>query len=568
MIRNKFVYILFVPLVVLGVVTYLFIDSWVESGMEAAGEAVIGAKVEIDGLALTLSPIAFEFQRMQVANPKDPWKNIIETGKVRAALDFGQLIRGKFIIETVEVNELILGTQRATDGSLPQEPVESTTEEPSIIQKAAATVAGKVQQAPVFDFEKLKREFNVDSLLNVHNLRSVQHIDTLKVRVQQASQEWQAAVEDVEKSKQNITEIETAIKAVNVNELKTLDKILEAATNVNTAYKNINDVNESFTTRRASITNQINSVISSIEVIDDLAKQDYEQMKSLARLPDLSMQGLANLIVGKQVLDEVQYYLGWIDYARNTVPQYMPKSDFEKPARFEGQDIHFPTERSYPKLWVKKILISGGEDKSQKPEYFYATGEVLDISSDQSVSGKPLSIALNATKGEKTSLAFEALFDRRTEEPLDTYKANVAGLAIGSLEFGRSDFLPARATESVASANLNVNVPGRGFDSGVKLNFSNIALVFERQPKNDVERIVRDVLQSVQGFGVGLRLWSNEGNVDMAFTTDLDDLIAARAKRVVGDEIARLQNELRAKVNQKIAGKRQEFDRLYNQKKE
>ncbi|HEX9829043.1 MAG TPA: hypothetical protein VGB10_02420, partial [Bacteroidota bacterium] len=38
--------------------------------------------------------------------------------------------------------------------------------------------------------------------------------------------------------------------------------------------------------------------------------------------------------------------------------------------------------------------------------------------------------------------------------------------------------------------------------------------------------------------------------------------------RVVGDEIARLQNELRAKVNQKIAGKRQEFDRLYNQKKE
>lgn len=250
------------------------------------------------------------------------------------------------------------------------------------------------------------------------------------------------------------------------------------------------------------------------------------------------------------------------------VPQYIPKTDFEKPKRFEGQTILFPTERSYPKLWIKKILVSGGEDKKQNPNYFYAKGEVHDISSDQRVTGQPLTVVLNAMKGGRTSLAFNALFDRRKDEPLENYKVNVAGIVIGDLEFGRSDFLPAKITQSIANVDLGVNVLGGAFDSNLKMNFGNIALVFDRAPKNDVKRIARDVPQGVKGFNVGLRLWNAKGPFEVAFTTDLDNLIVARTKKVIGDEIARLQNEFRAKVNQRITEKSQEFEQLFNPKNE
>ena len=59
------------------------------------------------------------------------------------------------------------------------------------------------------------------------------------------------------------------------------------------------------------------------------------------------------------------------------------KPPIETPKRFKGQNIHFPVERSYPKFWIKKILISGGTDKAQDPQYFYAKGEVLNITNDQ-----------------------------------------------------------------------------------------------------------------------------------------------------------------------------------------
>jgi uncharacterized protein (DUF342 family) len=92
--------------------------------------------------------------------------------------------------------------------------------------------------------------------------------------------------------------------------------------------------------------------------------------------------------------------------------------------------------------------------------------------------------------------------------------------------------------------------------------------VFDRSPHNDVERIARDVLSSILAFNVQLRIWNTAGGLDLAVTTDLDDQLAARTKKVMGDEVARLQNEIRAKVYQRIAEKRTEFEKFFNQKKE
>jgi uncharacterized protein (TIGR03545 family) len=205
--RKKFVFFILVPLLLFCVAIYLFADRWIESALEAVGEGIVGAKVEIDHLHISVSPIAIEFARLQVASPKDPWQNIFETGKVRFALNFGQLLRNKYIIETMEVNNLVFGTKRLTDGSLPQPKPE---ESPSIIAQATAAVTREVQKAPVFDLDKLRKGLNIDSLVNVQNLRTVQHLDSLKTQVQEASQQWDATLADIDKSKRQITEIQTS----------------------------------------------------------------------------------------------------------------------------------------------------------------------------------------------------------------------------------------------------------------------------------------------------------------------------------------------------------------------
>ena len=564
--RKKFVYFIFIPLVVLCLVVYLFIDRWVESGLESTGEAVVGAKVEIDNLRVSLSPIAIEFSRLQVANAHDRWKNVFETGNVRFALNFGQLLRGKYIIETMEVNGLVLGTKRSTDGSLPKPPPKPS--EPSLLSGATASLTNEAQKAPVFDISKIRKELKIDSLLNVQNLRSVQYIDTLKRRVQEASQQWQSTLNDIEKSKQRISEIRSNIVAINVNELKTVESITAALGNANNAYKGLMDLNETFKNRRTAVTDQINRLYASAGAIDDLAKADYETVKRLARLPDLSTQGIAKLLLGREILQKVNTYISYADLARTNIPKYTSKPANEKPPRFKGQDISFPVEQSYPKWWIKKIAISGGEDKNQNPEYFYAKGEVKNVSANQRLTGLPLTIALAGSKAGGGSFTIDASFDRRPDIPIDKYKVTASDIPETDIAFGQADFVPSRITKTRINASADASVPGDQFDANLKLVFHDLSLVFDRAPQNDVERITREVLASITGFNVGLRMWNTGGPLNVALSTDLDDQLAARTKKVIGDELARLQNDIRAKVNQVIADKRAEFDKIFNQKKE
>lgn len=564
--RKKFLWFVLVPFITLLLAVALFIDRWVERGLEAAGEEIVGARVEIDNLSLSLSPIGIRFARIQVANPKDPWKNIIETGGVAFALDFGQLLRNKYIIETMEVNRLLVGTKRTTDGSLPPRPREESSS-PGVLRQAADAVVGRVEQAPLFDLEALRRSLNIDSLINLSSLQSLQHVDTLKARVQDASREWETTLAEIERSKQRLTEMETAAKAINISELKSIDAITGAINNLTTISTNINELNNTFTARRSSITNQVNAISASVSIIDDLAKADYERVRSLARLPDLSTQGLATLLLGKTLLQEINYYLGWMEYARATVRSYTPAPQYEKPKRFEGQDIHFPVERSYPKLWIKNITISGGTDPKQDTAAVFITGEVKDITDNQRLTGLPLSVALSGRKGRSFDGRFNAVFDRRNEVPVDDYTVSVSGIPISSFSLGRSTFLPATITRSAARFDVGVHIPGNQFDSNLKMVFGGTVVQFERAPKNDVERIARQVLEGIHGFTATVRLWNTGGPFNLAFSTDLDDQLASRARRVVGEELIRIQQEIRNTVDRRIAAYRADLDRHFQQKK-
>jgi hypothetical protein len=93
-------------------------------------------------------------------------------------------------------------------------------------------------------------------------------------------------------------------------------------------------------------------------------------------------------------------------------------------------------------------------------------------------------------------------------------------------------------------------------------------LSFDREPRGMVERIVHDVLASIQGFHIDLRMWRNEDTFDVAFATDLDEQLTSRTKQVIGSEVAKIQADLQKKVQEKIAEKRQEAEKLFSEKRD
>jgi hypothetical protein len=193
---------------------------------------------------------------------------------------------------------------------------------------------------------------------------------------------------------------------------------------------------------------------------------------------------------------------------------------------------------------------------------------VLDISSNQRITGAPLTVDLSGSRGRKLALTLGASFDRRAEIPLDEYKASVAGLTLADFQLGQADFLPSRITGAGLNAEVEIRVPGNEFDSKAMLHFANLQVVFDTAARNVGERLAREVLGSIKGFDADVRVWNLGKGLDVALSTNLDALLASRLKEVAGAEITKLQNEIRAKVEAKIAGKRSEVEKVFAEKRQ
>jgi len=567
--RKNFVFFVLIPFIILLVVLYFFLDSWIEAGMEYGGEQITGARVEIDGLSLSLSPLGLQFSRMQVANPDDPWFNLFETRSVRFSMDLGQLLRGKVIVENMEVNDLIVGTKRTTDGSLPGKGAKdkAASASGSFTALAENVLAKSFEKTPIFDPAILRKGINIDSLIKAVDLRSISHIETLKTRATLATSQWQATLSDVEQTKARLAAMDSSVRSINPSNLKDIASITAAIKTVDDTRQGLNDIATTYTTRRDAISGDIRQISSAVAAIDDIAAEDFRKILSLARLPDFNAMGLAEALVGPQLLREVKTYLSYVDLAREKIRSSSSKPEMETPPRMEGQDIHFPVERAYPKYWIKQISISGGTDQAQHAEFFYARGLVKNIASDQRVTGQPLTVDLKGSRGATVSANISALFDRRREEPLDQYRADIAGVPLASFNIGSPEFLPATISDAKLETALTVNIPGRDFDARTELAFRNMSIAYAASPSNVGERLAREVLDGVTGFDVSLRLWNSAEGFKSAFSTDLDDQFAARVKAVLGAELTKIQNDIRAKVTALINEKRREFEALYAAKR-
>jgi uncharacterized protein (TIGR03545 family) len=568
--RKKFVYFVLIPFAVILLVLYLFLDRWVEAGLEAAGESAVGAKVEIDHLRLTLSPLGMEWARLQVANPNDPWRNTFETGKVKFAMDFGQLLRGKFIVQTMEINELILGTRRSTDGSLPKPahpaPVEETSGT-SFSSMAQGALENAVEKTPLTNVGLLKGGVNADSLLKILDIHTLKHLDSLKTQTLAFSQQWNSLNTDFEQSKKRLTEIETGIRGINTSQLNNVQAVMSAISTVDNGLKQVNEISSLFNTRKASIEADVRSLTASAGAIDDIAAADFAHLKSLAKLPNLNTTGIARLLVGDEMVKRAETYLHWVDIARTNIKNYRSKPQYETPPRMRGQNIHFPVEQAFPKFWIQKALVSGGTDSAGTGEEIHARGEIRNVSDDQTVTGVPLTVSLEGVEGGGRSFTLRAKFDRTKSTPFDEYAATLSGVPLSEFSLGSANFLNAKLKDARMASSINIIVPGNSFDATTKLTLSHYTLAFSGESSGVLERIIREVLQGINEFVVSLRLWNSGGKFDIAFVTDLDDKIAQRATSVMGAELAKIQNDLKAKFDSKIAEKRDEVTRLVEEKK-
>ncbi len=129
--RNQAGRILLVFLVLVSLVVLLWGNTFLTWAFEHTLQAIVGAKVEIEGFRLNPFKFAVKMDRFQVANPADPWRNLLSAQNMVFELAPGPLFEGKTVIEEISVADLIFNDKRQTSGALKKKTARSTTEKES-----------------------------------------------------------------------------------------------------------------------------------------------------------------------------------------------------------------------------------------------------------------------------------------------------------------------------------------------------------------------------------------------------------------------------------------------------
>lgn len=569
--RKNFVLFVLIPLILFLLVAWFYMDRWVEAGLETAGEALMGSRVEIDDLDVSLMPLAIRFDRLQVASTEDSLANLFETGTVKYVMNVAQLLRGKTIIDSIAVSDLILATRRSRSGFLPGGRRSSSSLIPGT-ENFKAVIDGLLQQVkastPLFDPALWRGRVNIDSLIAAQNLATPVLVDSLQRLTAASAAEWDSTLKALDEAGRRLEEIKARLLGIRPAELRTVDEITRAIATVDAARKTVNELTAAYTERSTAINGKIETLTAATAAIDDALRADVSRVFALARLPDINTMGLAELLVGAELLNKARSAAGYLDQARTLAARYKPKPLYEYPERFKGEDIHFPVTRGYPSLWIRQIRISGGSDSEQHRNYIHLAGTISNISSDQRMAGAPLTIALEGTRGGTLTLGLTGQIDRRGELPVDHYSFRIRGLRPGRFSLGKADFLPAVATSPLLAGQFQVTIPGSAFDASGSLELRSLELAYANEPRNLGERLARDVLSGITGFDAGFRIWRGGEGVRASFSTNLDDQFADGVRRVVGAELTRLQNQLRERVEKEVAARRLEFERYFAAQKE
>ncbi|MDZ7393528.1 MAG: TIGR03545 family protein [candidate division KSB1 bacterium] len=551
----------FIPFLVLvvgvAVVSLFFLDRWVESGLEKAGEAIVGARVEIDGLKVRPTALSFEWKRLQVTDPDQTMRNLIETGRAAFKMNPAALLRKRYVIEEMALEDVRYGTPRAYDGALPGR-VRKKTSEPGLIDQLRAELKREIDALPLpeFDLDAITRRLNVDSLIALTGIKIVDRLDSVKTDVVSTYEKHQAFLatfrpdEDLKRVRDELLSIQPA-------QIRSVEELTASIEKVKNAQRTFQSLERTVVEKHREIHADVDRISGYVPQVDDWVQEDYERLLKLAKLPDLKKPELSKILLGTTVGKQVDQVLGYARLVQGLIPEKKAPKE-PKRVRMKGRTIHYPSKYVYPQLLIKKVYLSGRTGAEAQGDLVRLFGEARGITNQPWVYGHPTVIDLGVLQQDKLSGTFRAMLDHTTEAAKDSFVLGLTNKSLGGLPLVASPYLPLKVEQGKADVTWVLRLKKDAFLATMDVRARGLGFQFPAvKPKDRFAALTHEVFAGLDDLTLQLRLAGGGGPTTFHLGSNLDDLLGARLRAVASRELAEAERRIMSKVyafrDQKLA---------------
>lgn len=509
------------------------LDPLAERGLESAGSAVLGAKIEVDALELDLFPPGLRLRGFAAADPKDPMRNLVEFASAGFALEGWPLLERRFVIPQAELRGLRAGAPRKSSGALGKQP-------PSRAAEAVAAWAGSGKDALADAASAAKGDLAAEYTIDPAQLRSARLAEELKDKWQGTASEWEARLAKLD-VQGRAARLERQAK-----DLERADPVSKVA-GAKKLLDEVKALRAGLAEAKSGLEGALAHARAGLAAIEQAKKGDLDALMDKLKLPRLDAQRLSAYLLGEVAGPRVARALRLLEsFRRWRAEGREPES---RPAA-RGEDIAFPGARPKPRVWLKKLDLSGTLELGAP---LALAGSAADIASEPRLVGAPATLSLSG-KDPGRSVSLDASFDHRGEAPQEKLALDAAGLALPAFTAGD----PRSFALLVGSGTLRLSalalLSGESLSGQARFADAGAALTPMAESLDPRLRAALGsafsgvrALEGTLGFGGTL------SEPRLSLTSNLGEAAAAGLRQALGKELEARKKELSAKLDAVVA---------------
>jgi uncharacterized protein (TIGR03545 family) len=536
-------------LVVIGVLVVLFAEPVARDTTEEVGTELLGTQVDVGRLDLLPRQASVDLGALQVADPFEPRRNLVEADRIVLKLNPEALAEKKLVVERFALQGMRFGTSRKT----PARPVKGNGFAPQALRAVRAW--GQRFDVPILQLTPIDTIKQL--VLNPAQLGTVQAAQGLLARTDSTRQALEQGFKsvDVGGAVDSARALADRLSKTDPRALG-VDGTRQAIQSVQQSLKQLDASRKQVEGLQRNVAAGVKLLGTGATNLDEARKRDYAFARSLLKLPTFAAPDIGNAFFGKVSIDRFQQALYWAELARHYMPPgLLPREDAgPKRLRASGTTVRFPKERSWPSFLLQLGQVDFTLAEGLLKGAYAAT--VQGVTSDPALYGKPLLVSAkrDAPGSVIAGLDVGAMVDHRTASVRDSVSARLRGVQLPSFDIPG---LPFRIAPGSGAASLNFALRGDRLLGRWSIGSNQVAWALDSTGgrRSDLEQVVWRVVSGLKQLDVSAQVSGTIKAPKLSVRSNLDDAIAQRLKAVVGEEVAKAEALAQAKVDSIVTDK-------------
>ncbi len=529
---------------VLVVLYLLFADRIARRETEATLSETLGTEVDLASLRIRETDAAVDLGGLQIADPRNPDRNLIEAGTITVDLDPVPLAEKKIVIDELRLSGLRFLTARKT----PARPADPDSPAGKLLRETEQWARDK------FNFPRLALG-RIDSarslVLNPDQLATVKAAKSLVATVDSTRTAFEQSLADLQVKPlvDSSTALATRLARSDPKQLG----VAGVKTAIDDARRAIDRVKQARTKLAALDTTARKSfglLQQGLQDVDAARQRDYAFAKGLLQLPSFDAPNIGASLFGTPSTDYFQQALYYAQLVRRYVPPGLQPWNRPGPARVRmaGTSVEFPREKTYPRFLLRKgdlDLATGAAGANQFKASFGG------ITSQPGLYGRPATLAASGRLAGEHPVGVDlALLSRHFgSAPKDSLVAAIQGVSLPAIAFPGLPIAvnPGRSSVSFAFSLAGDRIAGSWEVTSDQATWS--ADSNRLSAASLVEGTIWKVVSGLTRLHVRADLGGTVSNPTLKVSSNLDEAIAARLRGLVGEELAKGEQRARDAVD-------------------